>query len=103
MSPSLYVLYYILCSTNLDNFILDLQVVILIQAFKTFSKHTGLLQSKDWELVYQEIFNTKQEAMQREKQIKVWKNKYRIKELINEAQPNRASRHLWRGGFRFES
>jgi len=33
-------------------------------------------------IVYQEIFNTKMEAMQREKQIKNWKSNIRIKELI---------------------
>ncbi len=36
----------------------------------------------DWNLVYVETFLTKEEAMKREKQIKSWKSKTKIIELI---------------------
>ena len=36
----------------------------------------------DWIIVYKEQFSTKQEAMQREKQIKSWKSRKLIEKLI---------------------
>ena len=36
----------------------------------------------DWIIVYTEQFSTKQEAMQREKQIKNWKSRKMIEKLI---------------------
>ena len=41
---------------------------------------TGL--TNDWTLVYHEEFNSQSEAIQREKQIKNWKSKIKIQELI---------------------
>ena len=38
---------------------------------------------RPWEMVYQEEFNTRSEAVVREKQLKRWKNKDRIKQLLN--------------------
>ena len=38
--------------------------------------------TNDWILVYQEEFNSQREAIQREKQIKNWKSKIKILELI---------------------
>ncbi len=47
------------------------------------TNHKGFTgKAKDWELVYQEIFNTKHESMLREKQLKGWKSNVRIRELI---------------------
>ncbi len=37
---------------------------------------------KPWILVYTETYASKQEAMAREKQLKSWKNKERLKSLI---------------------
>ena len=42
-----------------------------------FTGHIG-----DWELVYFELFDTKDEAMTREKQIKNWKSRKMIEKLI---------------------
>ena len=38
--------------------------------------------TNDWILVYQEEFNSQSEAIQRERQIKNWKSKIKIQELI---------------------
>ena len=40
--------------------------------------------TNDWILDYQEEFNFQSEAIQREKQIKSWKSKIKIKELIQQ-------------------
>ena len=46
--------------------------------------HKGFTaRSKDWQLVYSEIFNDRTLAMKREKEIKAWKSRTRIIELIN--------------------
>jgi putative endonuclease len=40
------------------------------------AKHSGFTaNSNDWEIVYKEIFNTKALALEREKQLKGWKNR----------------------------
>ena len=44
-----------------------------------FSGRTG-----DWVVVYSEVFQTKAEAYKRERQIKGWKNRRRVEQLINE-------------------
>ena len=75
---------YILYSKDLDRFYIgftggDVQARLL----KHLADHGGFTaKAKDWQLVYQEFFNTKQKAMQREKQIKNWKSPIRIRELI---------------------
>jgi putative endonuclease len=39
--------------------------------------------TNDWEIVYSESYSTKFEAMTREKQIKSWKSRSKIQQLIN--------------------
>ena len=47
------------------------------------TNHRGFTGSiGDWIIVYKEQFSTKQEAMQREKQIKSWKSRKLIERLI---------------------
>ncbi|MCB9261856.1 MAG: GIY-YIG nuclease family protein [Flavobacteriales bacterium] len=46
------------------------------------SKKGHTAKATDWKVVYVETYPTKQEAMQREKQLKAWKSKTRIIELI---------------------
>ncbi|MBN1143330.1 MAG: GIY-YIG nuclease family protein [Bacteroidales bacterium] len=46
--------------------------------------HKGFTSTgQPWELVYHETFETKSEAMQREKQLKMWKNRQRLEVLIS--------------------
>jgi putative endonuclease len=48
--------------------------------------HKGFTgKANDWTLVYSETFNQKQEAMNREKEIKCWKSRKMIEKLIAEA------------------
>ncbi len=54
-----------------------------IRVQKHLSNHKGFTaKAKDWQLVYTEVFETKEKAMQREKQLKAWKSNLRISELI---------------------
>lgn len=43
----------------------------------------------NWRLIYKEEYPILSEARKRERQIKKWKNKERIKQLINRAHNNR--------------
>lgn len=48
------------------------------------SNHKGFTgKANDWILVYQELFEYKTQALGREKQIKSWKSRVKIKELID--------------------
>ncbi len=50
---------------------------------KHLANHDGFTgKAKDWQLVYCEIFPTRPQAMLREKEIKSWKSKIKIGELI---------------------
>ena len=47
------------------------------------SNHKGFTgRFKDWQIVYTEIFTTKQDAMLREKEIKSWKSRSKIQNLV---------------------
>jgi len=47
------------------------------------SNHHGYTaKAKDWEIVYSETFDSKIEALAREKMIKSWKSKILIRKLI---------------------
>jgi putative endonuclease len=48
-----------------------------------YTGHSG-----DWKLVYNEIFDSKTEAMKREKQIKNWKSRKLIEKLIGLYPPS---------------
>jgi putative endonuclease len=76
---------YILYSKILDAFYIGFTGdVVNIRLAKHLSEHKGYTaKAKDWAIVYTEIFNTKSEAMQREKQFKAWKSKIRIRQFIN--------------------
>jgi putative endonuclease len=55
---------------------------VRIRLSKHLSNHNGFTgKAKDWLLVYEGTFNSKQEAMQREKQIKGWKSRIKIQQL----------------------
>lgn len=50
---------------------------------KHLQKHAGFTaKAKDWKIVFTEKFDTKNDAMNREKQIKKWKSKSMIIKLI---------------------
>jgi len=74
---------YILYSSEMDRYYIgstsDLQ-----ERLRRHQGHhkgfTGIV--SDWQLVYKEPFTSKSESLKRERQIKKWKNKERIKSLI---------------------
>lgn len=75
---------YILFSKKLNRFYIGFTGSdIQSRLSKHLANHKGFTgKAKDWELVYKEVFATKQAAMEREKKLKGWKNNERIRELI---------------------
>jgi putative endonuclease len=76
---------YILFSAKLNKFYIghtcedDLNVRLL----KHNSNHKGFTgKADDWRVVYQEIYNDKNEAYKREREIKSWKSRVKIEQLI---------------------
>ena len=75
---------YILYSSSKDKFYIgftsDLEERIIRhnQKSKGFTGNTN-----DWKIVYSETYPTKPEALSREKQIKSWKSRIKIQELIS--------------------
>ena len=50
---------------------------------KHLSDHKGFTaKAKDWKVIFQEIFDTKEQAYKRELQIKSWKSTKRIHEMM---------------------
>lgn len=83
---------YILYSTELDRFYIghtceDVQERLR----KHLSHHAGFTaKANDWSIVYSEQYMDKSLAYAREREIKAWKSKQRIRELIGAkaAQPD---------------
>ena len=65
--------YYIGYSSNLE-----VRLIRHNQKSKGFTGNTN-----DWKVVYTEQYNTKEEAQKRELQIKSWKSRIKIQELIS--------------------
>lgn len=76
---------YILYSAILNKFYIGYtSEAIEVRLRKHLSKHKGFTsKTKDWQVVYNEMYSLKSEAMQREKQLKNWKSHLRIQELIS--------------------
>ena len=54
---------------------------------KHLSNHSGFTaRSKDWELVYSEPYPDKSSAYRREREVKSWKSKKKLKEIIEKDQ-----------------
>ena len=76
---------YILYSQELNKFYIGFTGdAVHIRLAKHLAHHKGFTsKAKDWKIVHVENYENKQEAMMREKQLKNWKSKTRIQELIN--------------------
>ncbi len=75
---------YILHSGNRDKFYVGYTCMEIRDRLR---RHNGLHggytgKEKDWVVVYEETFSTKDEAIRREREIKSWKSRKRIIELI---------------------
>ncbi|OPC53368.1 GIY-YIG nuclease family protein [Elizabethkingia bruuniana] len=75
---------YILRSSTLDQFYIGHCSEELIERLrKHLSNHKGFTsRAKDWIIVYSETFNDKSSAYKREREIKAWKSKKKIEQLI---------------------
>ncbi len=74
---------YILYSKDRDKFYIGHTTDLESRLIKHNQKHKGFTgTARDWEIVYSETFTTKEEAYARERQIKAWKSKSRIIQLI---------------------
>ena len=75
---------YILYSRSLDRYYIGVTENVEVRFTKHLAKHRGYTGSAtDWELKYVETFPAKRAALIREKQLKRWKNRKRIEELIS--------------------
>ena len=58
------------------------------------SEHSGFTaKAKDWQLVYQEIYEQKSDAASREREIKRWKSAVRIRALFGSSASGRLIKH----------
>jgi putative endonuclease len=84
MTATVYILYF----READKYYIGCTEDTIIERLRRhLSNHRGFTsRAKDWVLVYSEIFNTKTEALKRERELKGWKSKNKIKELIEKAE-----------------
>ena len=74
---------YILHSLTKDKFYIGYTANLSERIIRHNQKSKGFTGStNDWKLVYKEEFTSQSEALLREKQIKNWKSKSKIQELV---------------------
>jgi putative endonuclease len=74
---------YILYSVSKDKYYVGSSADPNSRLIKHNTNHKGFTgKTGDWEIKYTEPFNTKDEALKREKQIKNWKSRQMIEKLI---------------------
>jgi len=74
---------YILFSASLDLYYIGSSVDPLIRLKKHLGNHKGFTsKAKDWVICHTEFFDNKTKALAREKQLKSWKNRTLIQQLI---------------------
>jgi putative endonuclease len=77
---------YILYSSTKKKYYIGYTTNIEQRLIQHNSKHKGFTNTaSDWVLKYKEIFETKQAAIGREKQMKSWKSRAMIEKLISSA------------------
>ena len=81
----MYYFVYILFSDSLNRYYIGSTKNIAKRIEAHLWNHKGFTsKAKDWQLRYQEVFETKTEALTREKQIKRWKSRKMIEKLISD-------------------
>ena len=83
MTTTVYILY----SREVDKYYIGCTEDTITERLRRhLSNHRGFTsRAKDWALVYSEIFDTRTEAVKRERELKGWKSRSRIKELIEKS------------------
>ncbi len=75
---------YILFSDKLNKYYVGYTSNIKDRLYKHNNKHHGFSNSaNDWILKYSEEYQSKSDAMKREKEIKKWRSRIKIEKLIN--------------------
>ena len=75
---------YIIYSSTKNKFYIGFTSDIKERIIRHNQKSKGFTGStNDWKIVYTETYLTKSEALTREKQIKSWKSRIKIQELIS--------------------
>ena len=76
---------YIIYSATLDRYYVGYTAGSMKNRLKKHnSRHKGFTgKNADWMVKYIEVFTTKDDAMKREKQIKSWKSRIKIEQLIS--------------------
>jgi len=75
--------FYILFSDIANKYYIGHTSQLEDRLCKHNSNHKGFTgKTNDWKVVYTETFETKSEAYARERQVKAWKRRSRIMELI---------------------
>ncbi len=79
---------YILYSVSRQKFYIGYTTNLVNRIIKHNSKHKAFTDGiKDWEIVFTDQFETKEEAISREKQIKGWKSRQLIEALVEKGSP----------------
>ena len=75
---------YIIYSKSIDKFYIGSSCDEPLERLRRHnSNHKGFTgRTNDWEFVFKEYFDSKELAIKRELQIKNWKNRKRIEELV---------------------
>ncbi len=77
--------FYILHSAQLDHYYIGHTSGAMADRLRRhLGNHRGwTARAKDWRVVYSEVFMDKTSALRREMEVKAWKNRERILELIS--------------------
>ncbi|MFC0773760.1 GIY-YIG nuclease family protein [Terrimonas alba] len=76
---------YILYSSSRDKYYIGSTVDLASRLVKHNSKHNGFTQgATEWVITFSGTFSSKQEALKREQQIKSWKSRRLIENLIRQ-------------------
>ncbi|MDO9274018.1 MAG: GIY-YIG nuclease family protein [Lutibacter sp.] len=80
---------YIIYSKTLDKYYIGFTADIVSRLQRHNQKGKGFTgKENDWQLVYKEEFASKAEAYLREREIKKWKSRKKIIELIGSGHPD---------------
>jgi putative endonuclease len=81
----MYFAVYIIYSPSLDRYYIGFTGDEINSRLKKHNaNHKGFTGKKsDWILKYTEVFGTKPEAIQKEKEIKSWKSRVKIQQLLS--------------------
>jgi len=82
--------FYILYSTVLDRYYIGCTGDDLVERLRRHNtNHKGFTGGiGDWRVVYTELFQTKEDAYKREREVKKWKSRKMIEKLIGSDHPD---------------